>query len=194
MSNDIMNRFVGNINLNHSRFLDYARDLTEDELLRQPSRTAPPIGWHIWHIMRWADMLQASFPDHTEVWKTRNLSAEYGLDSTTLGPLQMGTSISHEMACHIATTIDRERLMAYTQTVNTLCQQALAGLQDDDLLRPRTSIVRLDFSTNPPGETAGDTVPLIHDLDFHLGQANRHLGMIEALIGVMFDREGTADI
>jgi len=194
VTNEIASLHVGNISWTHSRIYSNTINLAEDDLLTQPSITAPSIGWHVWHIARWADMLQASFSDQSEIWKETDLVSEFGLDPSKLGLLQMGTSLSHQDACAIPIAINKERLMDYAKTIFDLCDDAMADLMDEDLYTARKSILKIDFSTSPAVEGEGNDVLLNDDLAFHYGHANRHLGMIEALIGVMFNRSGTATI
>ena len=192
MTFQITDHFVGGINWSHAHMLEKAQKLTEEDFLRQPSSVAPPIGWHVWHIARWADMLQGSFDGYSEIWKDKDLVSEFGLDASKLGVLQMGVRMSHQDACQLVATIGQERLLEYSKTVFDLCQQAMAGLTDEVTFVRRTSIIQADFSVDPPIEIEGFENEIIGDLDFHKGHVLRHLGMIEGLIGVMFERPGTA--
>jgi hypothetical protein len=101
--------------------------------------TATPAGWHLWHIARWADVLQASHPNRRfspdvpwdrsrQIWAIDKLASHWGLQAERLGILEVA---------------------------------------------------------------AGARVPVGADLMFHVTHANRHLGMIEALRGVL-DLRGTA--
>ena len=63
-------------------------NLTDDQFTRAPGDTAPPIGWHLWHIARWGDRFQATLVDRDappEIWTTERLAEVCGLDPEELG-------------------------------------------------------------------------------------------------------------
>ena len=60
--NIIFDTLVQRICTTDAYLLPVTDDLTDEQLSKRPSQTAPPIGWHLWHIARWADRFQASFP------------------------------------------------------------------------------------------------------------------------------------
>ena len=39
----------------HELLFKVTDNLTEEQMAWFPSQTAPCIGWHLWHISRWAD-------------------------------------------------------------------------------------------------------------------------------------------
>ena len=194
MDNRTVKLLAGDINWVHSLIYGNTKGLTEEELFKEPANTAPSIGWHVWHIMRWADMFQASFLGRSEIWKAQNLVSDFELDPSKLGPLQMGMELNNEEACAIPKAIGKTRLMDYTKSVIDACKQATSDLKDEDLYHSRKTIYKLDTSTKPATETEGEDVMTINDFLFHIGHASRHLGMIEALIGAVFSRSGTATI
>jgi hypothetical protein len=55
---------IQRIERTHGWPLKVTEDLTDEGLRQQFAATAPPAGWHLWHIARWADRVQASFPNH----------------------------------------------------------------------------------------------------------------------------------
>ena len=46
----------------HQRLLEIVDDLSEPQLIWRPGPHAPSIGFHLWHMARWADRLQATLP------------------------------------------------------------------------------------------------------------------------------------
>ena len=50
----------------HELIVKVTSDLSDEQLTRRPGdvapSVAPTIAWHLWHIARWADVLQASLP------------------------------------------------------------------------------------------------------------------------------------
>ena len=57
MTNEVVNELTGPwfLPFPHRALLKFAEGLTDEQLARQPSPAAPPIGWHIFHVARWAD-------------------------------------------------------------------------------------------------------------------------------------------
>lgn len=194
MSDPIVDSILGNINWTQNRMLRDTSALTEAEFCRQPSPSAPPIGWHVFHVARLADMLQASFPNRQQFWDKEKLAAEIGLDPTKLGLLQMGATQSHADAANIPIVIGQERLIAYARSAFDLTDDVLQDLTVDDLYTPRESILKINWSAQPLTEGKGADGLLFDDVQFHMTHTQRHLGMIEALIGATLNREGTATV
>ena len=194
MSDPIVNSILENITWTQNRIIRETSSLSEEEFCQPPSPTAPPIGWHIWHVSRLADMLQASLPKREQHWERAGLVAKYGLEPSRLGLLQMGTTQSPQEAVDVIGALGQERLIEYAQSVFDMTDAALKELSLEDLYTPRESILRIDWDARPFTEGRGADVLLVDDLKFHMTHSQRHLGMIEAIIGVMFNREGTATI
>jgi len=78
----------------HRRVLELTADLTDAQLRFQPSRTALPIAFHLWHLARYAD----SLPDRIgfeggDIWRAEGLAAQWGLSPETLGIHELGTGM-----------------------------------------------------------------------------------------------------
>jgi hypothetical protein len=80
----------------HSLLLKVTSDLTDEQLKRRPAQVppeiAPSIAWHLWHIARWADLVQASIPGMTgelgrrlgpgaQIWESEDLAARWGFNA-----------------------------------------------------------------------------------------------------------------
>lgn len=89
--------------------------------------------------------------------------------------------MSHEEAARLPKIIGKQHIIDYATVVFNLIVEALEDVKLDDLYIP----VKAD-APKPP--------LLIEDVLFLINHGGRHLGMIEALIGVVFEREGTASI
>ena len=63
MTNQIAASLADGIAWTHQAILRLVEDISDEMLAKPPSATAPPIGWHVFHIARWADRLQASLPN-----------------------------------------------------------------------------------------------------------------------------------
>lgn len=194
MGDKIVDTLVERINRTHHYIELSTASLSFDELCLRSSLTAPPIGWHIWHIARWADWFQASFPNQSQIWESQNQVSELGLNNLALGPMQTGMTMSHDDAAQIPIVIGKDRLFNYMKAVFSANQTVLSNLTLDDLYESRESFAKWDTVDGEIVRSKGKAVTLIDDMGYHFAHANRHLGMIEGIIGITLHREGTASI
>ena len=61
MSQDLYRTIVDSYSANHDRIISLVADLTNEQLLWRASDLAPSIGFHAWHLGRWADLVQEIF-------------------------------------------------------------------------------------------------------------------------------------
>ena len=190
----------------HSSIIQISEDLTEAQFFQQPSATAPPIGWHVFHIARWADRLQASFPNRSpddihqpdlpgQIWLFEDFVAQWAQLPDSLGWLDTGAGMSVEQAVALA-GVGKSSLLDYARLSFAAANEAVAKLSDDELLETRHSIIPvLEIDSNGEIKTQGQReVTILFDLMFHTSHSQRHMGMIEALRGAMFSISGTATI
>jgi hypothetical protein len=152
-----------------------------------PGPDAPPIGWHLWHIARWADRFQASIaaPDApAEIWTTESLAEAYGLDAAALGILQLGMGMGVEDAQAVPSTIGRERFAVYQERVLAALGAAIASCDPARLLSPRPSIREYAEVNGVLQYAAPQESTLLADILFYLTHSSRHLGNVEALRGL----------
>ena len=160
--------------------LAVTRDLTAAQLISTAGLHAPAIGFHLWHIARWADIVQAHLPgmgaeQHAapihEIWKNEDLAIQWGLDNAELGYRHTGMGLS-DAAAQALNLPDGATLVAYASRTFDAAALATLAVDDERFIMP---------GRDPLGResTVGGAV-LNHLL--HLG---RHLGMIEALRGIM---------
>lgn len=183
MTNTVIDTLLWRVSYNHRTILDLVRDMDEDNFNASPSSVAPPIGWHVWHIARTVDISQALIRNRSQVWEEENMVSAFQLDAAKLGRNQHGGTMNHEDAAMIPSIIGKQNILNYAQDVFELIVKALEDVEVEDL----SMIVQ----NNTPN---GKSHPLIANILFLINHGGRHLGMIEALIGVMFNREGTASI
>lgn len=200
------NRFAGIIQYSQGKFLALTEDLTDEQFAQQPSPTAPPIGWHLFHMARWADRLQASFagastafaawPEHSaELWIVDKVAGQWGLQPEQLGLLETGVGMAVEDAVAVA-ALGKAHLLDYARRTFAAANQAVGALDGAQLEASRRSILpQLQVSpTGQPYFSNDREVVVVNDLLFHISHASRHLGMIEALRGAMFAVAGTASV
>ena len=206
MSNIIMDGLSKRIQSTHNSIISIGEALTEEQLSQQAGPTSPPIAWHLWHSSRWADRLQASFqtdnlegtyqyPLNTELWETGNMVRKWELDKDSLGLLQTGPTMTVEAAVTVA-CIGKNNLMDYARNVFEAADAEISQIEDGMLTQSRYSILpELKIVSNEKPECIGDRqTTLFDDFIFHISHIGRHLGMMEALQGTLFEISGSASI
>jgi hypothetical protein len=194
---------VQRIQRTHGWLLKVARDLDDDLLARQFGPAAPAIGWHLWHIARWADRIQATFPNHPfeagrrwdrarQIWFAGTIAERWKLDPATLGILQTGVGMAFEAAA-LVPRAGKAGLIPYAGQCFGALDAALAALVPEQMSDTRNSVMEFtaDSQGLPISEGEGPRTTIGADLGFHLSHASRHLGMMEGLRGLL-DRPGTA--
>ena len=190
----------------HRSLLTTSEALTPEQFGHQPGVTSPPIGWHLFHMARWADRLQASFSPNVsaavadacypdEVWMQEEVAARWGLEPQRLGFLQTGPGMRIEDAIGAA-RVGQSDLLEYARRVFALADAAVANLTAEDFAQTRRSILPR-FQRLPTGEliyAEEKESDVFSDVLFHISHAGRHLGMIEALRGALFSLSGTASV
>lgn len=164
----------------HRLVIRAAERCDEHQLAWRPLPRALPAGFHVWHIARWADRLQAQIPDASEelrellgqgreVWEARRLVREWGLDGRQLGAGDTGTGLTDEESEYVRLP-GRQPLLSYCEEVLALTNRAVASLSDELLL--------LECFDRSGRQLRMGAVVLEH-----LSHTSRHLGMVEALLG-----------
>ena len=191
----------------HEMLLSVTQNLDETQFSFQPQNmTAPSIAWHLWHIARWADRLQAGFSDRlgeldrsgvmaNERWACENLALEWQLDPSILGVFEVGAEMEVESIALIS-RMGKGRVLPYAQSVFSDFDLIVKQINDDEIILTMKTTVNFNYQAGVPGSLtvlpAADT-HIIDELFFHEGHASRHLGMIEALRGLML-ANGTATV
>jgi hypothetical protein len=188
------------------KLVEITEGLSEAEFAHQPGAAAPPVGWHLFHIARLADRLQATF--HSEMttqnyvlqppgqfWVDESVASQWGIAPDSLGYLEAGIGMSVENAVKLA-EVGKSNLIPYARRAFEAVDQEVAKITDEMLLTPSYSVIP-NFTISAEGvftTTGPDEVTILDQLMFHSVHSQRHLGMVEALIGALFNRKGTATI
>lgn len=160
---------------------------------RRPTPTAPSAAFHAWHLARWADRHQAAFaawfPERPalrdrlageELWVRDDLHRRWGMEGFELGDLGgIGAGLDDEASAALPLP-DTAELVGYCRVAFTELQTAVA-LLDDEVLARRVIDLYGDQST------MADVIVGV------MSHTDRHLGMIEAVRGVLGER-GTATV
>ena len=174
----------------HQLALKLAEQLSEEQLRWSSGPLAPSIAFHVWHTARWADLLQAKMREMTdalrerlgpggEMWEAERLAEQWGFDVGALGPGATGMGMDDGASAALPLP-PKERLLDYARRAFGAMDEAVAAVGEEDLSEScvdqygqRTSVGSAVLS--------------------HATHVNRHLGMMEALTGVLGVR-GTATV
>ena len=177
----------------HELIVKVASDLSDEQLTRRPADVAPSvapcIAWHLWHIARWADFLQASLPGMAsqlerrlgpgrQIWDVEKLAALWGI-APAAGYRETGMGLDDEGSGRLRLP-EKGLLLDYGRRVFAKANRAVAAVDGELFMTPCTDL----YEQNTSIGTA---------VMSHLTHANRHLGMIEALKGMLGVR-GTATL
>ncbi len=201
MSEELIRQLVERLKQTHSFLLEVSQNVAEDQFARPPGESSPPIGWHLWHVARWADRLQASLPGglpegrktpdpNQGIWETDSLAAAWGLEASALGILQTGSGIAHEDARRIA-AIGQGPHLEYAHRAFRALEAVIANMDSSALDQPRESIEQFVVEAGHHHPGAGIRTTAAGDLALYIQHSNRHLGMIEAIRGG-YGMKGTA--
>ncbi len=178
----------------HERILKLAEGLTETQLGWQAGPTSPAIAFHVWHLARWADHLQAALPGMTEelsrrlgprlqIWDAEGIEQQWRLANQDLGVNRTGMGVGTTDELHLP---QKATLLEYVRRAFAAADQAVQQVDAEQFAAPEQPQGTTDGVRNPEG-TVGDALLV------HLTHENRHLGMIECLIGLQ-GAAGTATL
>jgi hypothetical protein len=179
----------------HQRILAFAEKLSDEQLSWRAGPDGLPIAFHLWHAARWADHFQAAVPGMTEelrrrlgssgqIWEGEGLAADWGFDSQELGYAATGMHMADDIALQLAFP-RKDALVGYLQRAFAAAERAISAIDDQQFEQaeqpqPLTECVW-------SGSTVG------HAVVVHLTHDNRHLGMMECLLGLQAG-SGTATV
>ena len=177
----------------HSLVLDSVVGLPEEEVFRRRGRTGPPMAFHIWHLARWADRLQARLPQLTprleerlgerrEVWVAERIAVRWGLEDPGLGFGSTGTGMDHEAEVLLRLP-SLVALREYAVQAFDFATRSIESVDDAEFVTACEDLL------HESGEPTSVGALLIR----HLEHLSRHLGMIEALRGLL-GQPGSATI
>jgi DinB family protein len=159
----------------HEQVLRLAEGLREEQLRARPGAYAPSIAFHVWHLARWAEHDAELFGGVPQRWRTESMAAAWGFPTVGLGEDETGTEMGDD-ASDLLVFPDKAALMEYGR-------HALGTI--DELVDGWTR------TAASPGERDAVEPATVANLFAYVTHDNRHLGMIEALIGVL-GASGTA--
>jgi hypothetical protein len=184
---------INTFNKTNHMMLGFLKKLTNEQLHFRLHAEHHPIAFHAWHVGRWTDHFQASVPGMThelsrrlppgaQIWETEGVAEHWGFNSADLGFASTGMNMPDELALRLQFP-PKDILLEYVERAFTLAQKAVAAIDD---VQFQTAEEFQPLTSGIWGEsTVGDAVIA------HLTHNNRHLGMMECLLGLQ-GQSGTA--
>lgn len=175
--------------VNHKLILGLVENLTDEQLLWKPAGYNNSIAFNLWHIARWSDNLIAEllkeFPhldldsgEPTEIWEQDSLAEKWGLPPVLYPG---GTGLSDE-AVDGLNFPPKDEMLAYLRKTFTRTEEFIEKFD-----------ARYPASGPVPDESLHKTLTDIRwHLYYYLMHHCRHLGMMEALKGLLTGRGSAA--
>ncbi len=168
---DLLREFIEERHKAHQRLLASVAELTDEQLHSRPGPHAPAIGFHFFHVSRWADHDRQIMGGGEQIWNEKNLATRWDLVAASLGETATGMGMGDEASERLVLPA-KAVLVSYAEEAFSAFDSFLGALTLDHLTQP----------TRPPdAEQRSVQTALVT----HLAHDNRHLGMIEALRGLL---------
>jgi hypothetical protein len=168
------------------RIVRLVERLTDQQLHWRPTPESLSIAFHVWHIARWADHIQATFPGMTpelgrrlaagvQIWEAEELARQWGFEAEQLGYAATGMTMPESSAVRLAFP-PKESLLAYLRRAFAAVDESLDAIDEDQFGAPEQSQPLTEGIWEE--STVGDAIlsHVVHD--------NRHLGAMECLVGI----------
>jgi hypothetical protein len=182
MTESIMDKISEQYRTVHENLLALVDGLTDEQIGWMPNETTPSVGFHVWHLARWADYLQEMINGRgSQLWKEEKMADRWNMETASLGYAQTGMGMEDKTAMSLR--IPRKNLLLdYARRTFALAEQAVKTINDNEFYRIYQTLHGENWHDGHIGSII--LTWLEHD--------NRHLGMIECLIGVQ-GMHGSAD-
>jgi hypothetical protein len=162
----------------HDKIFAFADTLTHEQLHWRPTSHSHSIGFHVWHVVRWADYMQAAFPGMTptlqqrlgvrpQLWVTDSLAVEWGFGAFPLGYAETGMDMPDALVTELPFP-EKPTFLAYVQRAFQAVEQAVQAIDDLQYQEPELSQPLTEEIWG--AGTVGDAVleHLMHD-SYHFG-------------------------
>ena len=175
--------------VNHRLILKLTEELSDEQLLWKPTGYNNSIAFNLWHIARWSDNLVTEilneFPglgidmgDPREIWEQETLGEKWGLPPVLYPG---GTGLSDDEADRL-TFPAKEEMLTYLRKT---------------FLRTEEFVEKFDAHFSAPTPVADEELhkkltDIRWNLYYYLMHHCRHLGMMEALKGLLTGKGSAA--
>lgn len=168
--------------------LEIVTEMYDEQASHWPSPTAPSVKWHLWHVSRWSDIVQSALlpvansesdlsNKGPELWDALAIPDEWEFQFQMPGKLGTGTGSSCTEAAALPLP-GLVRIVWYARSTFELCEMRYSQIDE--------GMFESDFF-----DWDGVRIQIGDAMFGHVGHLSRHLGMIEALKGVLGE-EGSA--
>ncbi len=182
MTESIMTEISKQYRNTHENLLDLVDSLTNDQIAWTPNETTPSIGFHVWHLARWADYLQEMINGRgSQLWEREEMAAHWDMETASLGYAQTGMNMDDKTALTLRMP-KKTILLDYARRAFAAAQQAIETISDKEFYKIYETLHEENWRDGHIG-------PIISTWMTH---DSRHLGMIECLVGVQ-GISGSAD-
>jgi hypothetical protein len=182
MTEGIMTEIATQYRNTHENLLDLVDGLTNAQIGWTPNETTPSVGFHVWHLARWADYLQEIINGRgSQLWEKEGMAAHWDMETASLGYAQTGMSMDDKTAMTLRMP-GKDLLLHYARRAFAAAQQAVESIGDKEFYQTYETLHGENWRDGHIG-------PIILTWMTH---DNRHLGMIECLVGVQ-GIHGSAD-
>jgi len=182
MNKNIMAVISAQYRNTHENLLALVDGLNDEQIGWTPNETTPSVGFHVWHLARWADYLQEMINGRgSQLWEKEELAAHWDIETSSLGYAQTGMGMDGKTAMTLRMP-GKELLLDYARRAFAAAQLAVEGISDKEFYKVYEGFHGENWHDGHIG-------PIISTWMTH---DNRHLGMIECLVGVQ-GIHGSAD-
>jgi hypothetical protein len=182
VTENIMTEISRQYRLVHENLLDLVDGLTDEQIQWISGETTPCVGFHVWHLARWADYLQEIINGRgSQLWEKEGMAAHWNMETAGLGYAQTGMSMDDQTGTALRMP-RKDLLLDYARRAFSLAEQAVDSIDDREFFKVYETLHGENWHDGHIG-------PIILTWMEH---DNRHLGMIECLIGVQ-GMHGSAD-
>lgn len=181
---------AGCIHWTHGLVFKLVEPLSEEQLVWRHNLRAPSIAFHLWHMARWADRFQAHLPrmapelgqrlgSGREMWEADGMAERWGVGGIELGHYDSGMNMGDEASTSFPLP-GKATLMDYAQRAFAAADRAADAADRETFEKPCIDLY-------------GEEMRVGDVFAGYLAHLNRHLGMIESLVG-MQGMPGTATV
>ena len=162
--------------------LEIVTGLYDEQASRWTSPTAPSAKWHLWHVARWSDIVQSALlplangesdlsNKGAQLWDALGIPDEWSLTISVPGKLGAGSGLSNEEAASLGLP-NMIQVVGYARSCFELCEMRFSQIDE--------GLFESDFY-----DWDGVRMQVGDAMFGHISHINRHLGMIEAIKGVL---------
>ncbi len=182
MTESIMTEISNRYRINHDNLLELVDHLTDEQIAWTPNETTPSVGFHLWHLARWADYLQELINGRgSQLWEKEEMAARWNMETKSLGYAQTGMEMDEKNARALRMP-EKNVLLDYARRSFAAAQLAVAAINDNEFHKIYETLHGENWHDGHIGPIV--ITWMTHD--------NRHLGMIECLVGLQ-GQGGSAD-